>query len=228
MAKHNELNWTLLEDAQAVAKACADQVMLSAEQAINQRGSFHLVLAGGTTPAKAYALLAEQATDWSKWYFYYGDERCLPVDDNERNSVMARSAWLDKIPLQAGQHFPIPAELGPDKGAEEYLAAISANLPFDLVLLGMGEDGHTASLFPNQAWQQDAKIIAVTDSPKPPPQRVSLGPALIHSARQRLYIITGASKADAIQQWREQADLPIRRSALPGDRILIDRAAWGR
>ncbi len=227
MTSHKELNWKIFDTPDAVADACVNTIIKTAEESIAQRGAFHLVLAGGTTPKQAYQQLAEKSLDWSKWYFYYGDERCLGIDNAERNSLMAQQAWLDKIDLDNEHHFPIPAELGAEKGAEQYLDMIGKDRVFDLVLLGMGEDGHTASLFPNQSWQADAKVIAVHDSPKPPADRVSLGPALIHTARHRLFMVSGAGKAEAIQQWRKDADLPIKLAARPGDSVLIDKSAWG-
>lgn len=227
MTRVDQLNWDIKDNADQVAEATVDLILRSAIDAVADHGCFRLVLAGGGTPRKAYEQLARQALDWSQWLFYYGDERCLPTDHEERNSMMARQSWLDKIGLQPAQHFPIPAELGAEAGAEKYRRMLEAIEAFDLVLLGMGEDGHTASLFPNQAWQPEARVIAVNDAPKPPPQRISLGPALIHAARQRCFIVTGAGKADAIGQWKNGMVLPISRAALPGDRVIIDKAAWG-
>jgi 6-phosphogluconolactonase len=227
MTSPQSLHWQLKHDAETVARSVAKLILQSASAAIADHGSFRLVLAGGTTPRRAYEILADCNSDWSRWYFYYGDERCLPVDHEERNSVMVQTSWLDKIQLGSGQHFPMAAELGPQAGAEHYRQLIENIDAFDLVLLGMGEDGHTASLFPNQLWQPQARVLAVEDAPKPPPQRVSLGPAVIHQARQRCFVVTGDSKADAVAQWRQGADLPIARAALDGDPVIIDQAAWG-
>jgi len=227
MTSSDQLNWDIKDHADQVARATVDVIVDAAARAIAERGCFRLVLAGGSTPRTAYEQLAQLPLDWSNWYFYYGDERCLPVDHEERNSVMARHAWLNKIQLDQSRHFPIPAELGAEDGAEKYRQTIADIEAFDLLLLGMGEDGHTASLFPNQLWQPDAEVIPVYDAPKPPPQRISLGPAVIHRARQRCFIITGAGKADAIAEWKNNGDLPISRAALPGDRVIIDKSAWG-
>lgn len=227
MTSHTELKWILKDTATQVAEATARYVIERAQRAIARRGSFHLVLAGGTTPRKAYEKLAAHKLDWSSWYFYYGDERCLPVDDPERNSLMAQHVWLDKIHVDPDHHFPIPAELGADAGAQRYLQTIAGVKRFDLVLLGMGEDGHTASLFPGRPWQADARVLAVHDSPKPPPKRVSLGPALIQGARRRCFIVTGAGKANAVAQWRRDETLPIQQAAMPKDTVIIDRPAWG-
>jgi 6-phosphogluconolactonase len=229
MTSHSELKWLIKDTATQVAEATEKFVIERAQRAIAKRGCFHLVLAGGTTPRKAYEKLATHKLDWSAWRFYYGDERCLPTDDPERNSLMAEQAWLQRIRINPEQHFPIPAELGPEAGAEQYLQVLETQgiERFDLVLLGMGEDGHTASLFPGHEWSEQARMLAVHDSPKPPPERVSLGPALIHAARRRCFIVTGGGKAAAVQQWREDQPLPIQQAASAGDTVIIDRAAWG-
>ena len=228
MPTYKDLIWDIYEDAEAVAGAVVKAVISHAKQSITQRGEFHLVLAGGTTPRQAYEQLARKNIDYSHWYFYYGDERCLPTSDEERNNVMAQQAWLDHIELRPEQHLAIPAELGAEQGAKKYLATIGKDRIFDLVLLGMGEDGHTASLFPDHPWQTDAKMLAVHGSPKPPADRVSMGPALLQAAHARLMIITGENKQEAVKQWREkEKDLPIKIIAQPADRIVIDKAAYG-
>lgn len=226
MTTFSQLNWHIKNNADEVATATVNYIIECANHAIQDHGCFRLVLAGGTTPEKAYQMLAQLNIDWSAWKFFYGDERCLPADDSERNSIMAKRSWLDHIAVNENQHFPVPAERGAELAATQYLTSIRNELPFDLVLLGMGEDGHTASLFPGHPWQADAEVIAVHNSPKPPADRVSLGPAILHSARKRLFIITGNNKADAIEQWRKNADLPIKLTARPGDDVFIDKPAW--
>jgi 6-phosphogluconolactonase len=227
MTSTENLHWQLEETAEAVAQTVAGLILQSAAAAIDDHQCFRLVLAGGTTPKRTYEILANSDCDWTGWHFYYGDERCLPVDHKERNSVMVQRCWLNGIHLDSGRHFPMAAELGPEAGAEHYRKIIADIDTFDLVLLGMGEDGHTASLFPNQPWQPQARVIAVNNAPKPPPQRISLGAATIQGAQRRCFIVTGQAKAKAVTQWRRGVDLPIARLALNGDQIIIDRAAWG-
>ncbi len=221
------LRWQVEDTADAVADAVAELILRSATAAIADRQCFRLVLAGGTTPKKIYEILANSDCDWTQWRFYYGDERCLPANHKERNSVMAQNCWLDRIHLHDHQHFPMAAELGAEAGAEHYRGIIAGIDAFDLVLLGMGEDGHTASLFPNRPWQPRARVIAVDDAPKPPAQRISLGPAAIHGARRRCFIITGKAKREAVSRWRQGAELPVALAALDDDPVMIDRAAWG-
>jgi 6-phosphogluconolactonase len=129
----------VLVDAEAVAQRACEWLAAAAAVAIRERGVFRLVLAGGGTPQRAYDLLAVTAQDWDQWEIFWGDERCLPVDHQERNSRMS---------LPTARRFPIPAELGAVAAAVAYAQTISEKLPFDVVMLGMGEDGHTASLFP--------------------------------------------------------------------------------
>lgn len=217
---------TLFDDKAAVAQAAADAILTAADEAIERHGRFRLCLAGGTTPTAAYTLLADAAADWSCWWIYHGDERCLPVSDPERNSLVADQAWLNKVPVPRGQVFAIPAEIGAEAAAEAYELIIAAALPFDLVLLGMGEDGHTASLFPGRKVPDDRLAMPVHDSPKPPPDRVSLTTHAFSQSEQLLILVTGSGKADAIRNWSAGEPLPVSQVATAAQsRVLIDRAA---
>jgi 6-phosphogluconolactonase len=218
------MNWRVLADAEAVAAEAVQRILLSAQEAIADRGVFSLVLAGGSTPSRAYQLLATQDQDWSAWQFYFGDERCLSVGDPERNSVMAAANLFRYIPVQQEQIHVIPAELGAEAAAPAYEQEITPVQPFDLVLLGLGEDGHTASLFPGQEHPQDRLVVAVHDAPKPPPDRVSLNYGTLAAARARLFLVSGKGKADAVRKWRNGQDIPV--AHLPDSEILIDEAAW--
>jgi len=170
------------------------------------------VLAGGNTPREVYRTLRAD-TDWSHWQVYFGDERCLPADDAERNSAMAADAWLDHVPIPRGQVHAIPAELGARAAALAYAETLRGIGDFDLVLLGLGEDGHTASLFPGRDWGLSADApdaLAVFDAPKPPPQRVSLSASRLSRTREALFLIAGEAKRSAVAQWRAGAAIPAR------------------
>lgn len=216
----------LFDDKAAVARSAAQHILAAAGSAIERHGQFRLCLAGGTTPTAAYELLAGADADWAYWWIYHGDERCLPVEDQERNSLAADKAWLSQVPLPREQVFAIPAERGPAAAAECYEAIVETALPFDLVLLGIGEDGHTASLFPGRTLPDDRLVVPVYDSPKPPPERVSLTiPALSQSDRV-LILVTGEGKADAVRRWSEGEPLPVARAAASARTlVLMDRAA---
>ena len=219
----------ILDDPQAVAAAAARHVLEIAGQAIETRDHFRIVLAGGSTPQACYQLLAGSDADWSRWSVAYGDERCLPADHPERNSRMASQAWLERVAIPPQQHYPIPAELGAADGAEVYTKTIVELLPFDLVLLGMGEDGHTASLFPGQQLDPDRLVQPVWDAPKPPAQRISLDYRTLAESHRTLILVTGAGKAEAIRQWRQGEPLPIARLSTlsPQPLLIMDRAAAG-
>jgi 6-phosphogluconolactonase len=216
----------VLPSAAAVAKRAAALVLAAAERAIGQRGAFSLVLAGGTTPMACYEHLAGASADWGQWHVYFGDERCLAPGDPERNSAMAATSLLDRVAIPTSQVHPIPAERGADTGAAHYLPVVATALPFDLVLLGMGEDGHTASLFPGHRHPDEALVVPVCGAPKPPPERVSLGAAALANCRQLLVLVTGSGKRPAMQAWKSGEDLPIARVA-QGDhcRLLLSEDA---
>ena len=221
-------DWHTFDDAEAVAQATAERILKAATQAIDDRGCFKLVLAGGTTPAAAYRLLRTADADWDKWFIYFGDERGLPADHPERNSVMARENWLVHVAIPTENIFPIPTEQGIEMAVEKYTAVVAAVLPFDLVLLGMGEDGHTASLFPGHPLDASATVVAVRDAPKPPPQRVSLGLAALNAAREVLIIVTGRGKQVAVRRWKQGEDLPVAHvHGQEGVDVYIDSAALG-
>jgi len=205
----NNSRWHYLETAEDVAQAACRQILNAATSAISERGKFKLVLAGGGTPEKVYRLLAESNADWANWHIYYGDERCLPADHQDRNSLMASRVLLDKVAIPANQIFTMPAELGPEVAADRYKLDVAKAGTFDMVLLGMGEDGHTASLFPGHQHQQDELVHAVYNSPKPPPERISLSARALSNTRELIFLITGANKQEAVNLWRSGSDLPV-------------------
>jgi 6-phosphogluconolactonase len=223
------VHWRILPDAAAVVEAARERILSAAREAIQAHGVFKLVLAGGSTPQAIYRALARTEQDWTRWQVYFGDERCLPADDPERNSRMADEAWLDHVALPAGSLHAIPAEEGPEAAAGAYAEVVVDAMPFDLVLLGLGEDGHTASLFPGQRHDEHEWVHAVHGAPKPPPERVSLSLRALGSTRHCLFLITGEGKREAVGAWRRGADLPAARVAeAAGAEVLADEAAAGR
>ncbi|MGZ8911346.1 MAG: 6-phosphogluconolactonase [Methylococcaceae bacterium] len=221
------IRWHVLNTADEVATAVYQQILEAAELAIAQNGKFKLVLAGGATPEKVYRLLSKADADWGKWFIYYGDERCLPVDHADRNSLMATTALLEKVAIPEAHIFPIYAELGPEQGAEHYQKVVADALPFDMALLGMGEDGHTASLFPGHVHNADELAHAVYNSPKPPPERVSISAKALSKSSQVIFLVTGKNKQEAVQNWRSGQDLPVATiiSENPVD-VYIDSDAY--
>lgn len=220
-------HWQVFDNPEQVAEAAYKAILLAAETAIAERGQFKIVLAGGTTPEKVYRLLAHAETNWSLWHVYYGDERCLPADDSDRNSVMAEQAFLSKVAIPKAQIFTIPAELGNEQAAILYRQLLKDALPFDLVLLGMGEDGHTASLFPGHQHDEGELAHAVYNSPKPPPERVSISAKALSNAQQVIFLVTGANKQDAVKWWRSGHELPVTQIINEHLTVLIDADALG-
>ncbi len=217
-----------LDTAQTVASETACLIRSAAARAIARRGRFDLVLAGGRTPLAAYTLLVGEPADWDRWHIFLGDERCLPADDSGRNSVAATRTFVSRVPIPQENIHWIAAERGPAEAAMDYQAEIADRLPFDLVLLGMGDDGHTASLFPGHETPPGRLVIPVYNSPKPPSERVSLTPLALAGCRELLILVTGADKAPAFAAWRAGADLPVARVASLGPaRVLVDLAAAG-
>ncbi|MCK5664596.1 MAG: 6-phosphogluconolactonase [Thiotrichaceae bacterium] len=220
--------WHQFDTSTLVADAVLEQIIQSAARAISERGIFKIVLAGGSTPEKIYQQLVDANTNWSKWMIYYGDERCLPADDKDRNSIMASNALLSKVGIPEANIFTMPAELGAAEAAEKYRVAIADVDQFDLVLLGMGEDGHTASLFPGHINDQQETVHEVYNSPKPPSDRISLSAKTLANTRQLFFIVTGSSKIDPVKQWKQGADLTVASiSPVTGVDIYIDKAAVG-
>ncbi|HEY2599575.1 MAG TPA: 6-phosphogluconolactonase [Candidatus Dormibacteraeota bacterium] len=211
--------FTVLDSPEDVAAAGAAAIA----QAL-QEGSRTLVLAGGTTPARCYELLAELPVEWGRVTVLFGDERCVPPDHPDSNYRMCRAKLLDKV-APATVHR-MPAELGPDEGAIEYAATIARLVPLDVVVLGIGEDGHTASLFPGHpVLEAKGLVTGVRNSPKPPPERVTLTLPALQGARRVIVLATGAGKAQAIDLAKRQK---VPSGMIAGARWLIDRAAAGR
>ena len=220
--------WHRMPDPEALVRAVTQRIIELAHTAIATHAGFRIVLAGGSTPQAVYRELVDASTDWSRWRVYFGDERCLPVDDPERNSVMATHSWLGQVPIPDSNIHPIRAELGPEAAASRYASVIAEARPFDLVLLGMGEDGHTASLFPGQQLDESVSVHPVHHAPKPPPERVSLGLAALNDSEEVLILVAGGSKRDAVQRWRAGAGLPVAGiCGRHGVDVYIDAAADG-
>jgi 6-phosphogluconolactonase len=203
--------WHTFSSAIELEKTVVEKILLSASISIKKLNAFHIVLAGGTTPRHVYELLKASESHWQAWHVYFGDERCLPVDHPERNSLMASLAWLNEVPIPAAQIHPIAAEQGARIGADNYAELLTQVKIFDLVLLGLGEDGHTASLFPDHlAGEQpnSPATLAVFDAPKPPAERVSLSAHRLGNAHEVIFLVTGKNKKEAIDHWRAGVAIP--------------------
>jgi len=219
------------ENPDAVADAAARRVAEAAALAIAARGRFSIALSGGRTPRGLYQRLAAGVTppiDWSRMRIYFADERAVPPDDPESNFRLARETLIDPAGIPPKNVHRMKGEY-PDLAAavEEYEAHLGE--PLDLVVLGLGEDGHIASLFPGRGAVLETvhRVAAVLDAPKPPPRRLTLTPRALAEAREVLVLVTGSEKAAAAARALETSgpasELPAR---LVRDRVwLLDRAA---
>ncbi|MEO6689226.1 MAG: 6-phosphogluconolactonase [Dokdonella sp.] len=208
-----QVRWLPVADTRGMQRIARERILAAAAEAILARGCFRIVLSGGSTPRRTFLSLRDSDTDWSRWQVFFGDERCLSIDDPERNSRMARDAWLDHVAIPSECIHAIPAEFGADAAARAYADVLRDVGDFDLVILGLGEDGHTASLFPDHDWgtAPDAPdTLSVQDAPKPPAQRVTLSAARLARARAVLFLVEGESKHAAIARWRAGENIPAR------------------
>ena len=224
-------NWQVFHSPQLLANETLESIIELASEAINEREAFHFVTAGGTTPMQIYKMLAEfektsegQEMNWQQWFIYIGDERCLPVSDTERNSLALQNAWLNDSAIPAENVFIMPAELGAKEAAKRYESVVKG-VEFDLVLLGMGEDGHTASLFPDHSHDDEAGQLVQTEfaSPKAPPERVTLSAACLANTRQLFKLVTGAGKQQAVTEWLAGKKLPIAEVNAEETAVLISQ-----
>jgi 6-phosphogluconolactonase len=221
--------WQVSPNPESLRDAAVAIIDREARQAIATSGEFHIVLSGGNTPRAVHERLVSLKTDWSAWHIYFGDERCLPTPHPERNSCTAHDAWLGCVGIPPMQIHMIPAELGAVRAAQEYTKVLREVGEFDLVMLGLGEDGHTASLFPGHEWgtaENSPDVLAVHDAPKPPPERVSLSAARLSRARRVMFLVSGASKRDAVSKWRAGELIPASAIApQSGVDVLLESAA---
>jgi 6-phosphogluconolactonase len=188
----------------------AGEVMVrTINEFVKTNGTFSLVLSGGSTPRILYRMLSRQFLDeipWTKVHVFWGDERYVPHGDSQSNYRMAREALLDHVPCPAGNVHPMPTHFSdPDAAAQDYEKTLKRYFPeslpgFDLVLLGLGEEGHTASLFPRSAaLEEKSRWVVAVKAPAEPPLRITLTlPALAHAANV-YFLVAGSAKAQALQ-----------------------------
>jgi 6-phosphogluconolactonase len=230
----------VFESPPEVAAAVADLFVSAANDAIRQRGGFFVALAGGRTPRAAYELLGaderREAIDWLRVHVYFGDERCVPPESAESNYRMAFEALLSKVPIPPRNVHRMHGEEQPPRAARAYaqkLVETMAELPrFDLLLLGMGADGHTASLFPGTDPRTDEDLLVRAPFVEQLGEhRLTLTPLVINNSRQVAIAVEGAAKAPALAAVRDGPYDPLRYPAqivAPSDgklQWLVDRAA---
>jgi 6-phosphogluconolactonase len=202
---------TIYSDIDTLSQEAARYVVRVASESIATHGRFTLALAGGSTPKKLYGLLASEPyrdqIDWALTEIFWSDERCVPPDSEDSNYHLAQEVLLSKVPISADQIHRMPADADDrDQASLTYIQEIQRvfgtnGIPsFDLLQLGMGPEGHTASLFPHQAsLHEQTRLIMPVTVPKPPPPRLTFTPLLLNAATHILFLVTGQDKADALQ-----------------------------
>ncbi|HKO49319.1 MAG TPA: 6-phosphogluconolactonase [Polyangiaceae bacterium] len=215
-------------DSNQLAELAAERIAQALKKAISADGAASLALAGGSTPRAAYEALAKiPGIDWSKVSVYFGDERAVPPTHPDSNFSMAQAALFERVALPAANIHRIEAE-GPDRdaAARAYEALLPASI--SVMVLGIGEDGHTASLFPGSpALNERTRRVLPVIGPKPPPQRLSVTPPVIEAAGLCIMIASGAGKAEPVRRaLRDPLDIQTTPSSLARNGLwLLDRAA---
>ena len=209
-----------------VFKAAADLILQLCERSIATKGTFTIALSGGNTPKKLYELLAQapyvKKINWKKIFVFWGDERCVPVYNEENNSHMASVALLSNVPIPKENIFPVPVNFEPSKAAARYEQMIKTFFKekephFDLILLGLGEDGHTASLFPGTDILDEKKaLVKQVYSKEKNMYRISFTIPLINDARHILFLVTGKEKSSIIGKLFAK---PAKKNVLPAQLI---------
>jgi len=205
-------NVRVFPDSARLARAVVARIVAVARSASAARGRFALALSGGSTPRAVYAALAEPAVtlqvDWNDVHLFFGDERCVPPDHADSNYRMVQEALFQHGLIPASNIHRLPTELPPAQAAEEYerdlRAFFGASPQFDLALLGLGDDGHTASLFPDApALAETERWVTVVEHTTPPPPlvtRLTLTLPVFQAAREILFLVAGANKAERLAQ----------------------------
>lgn len=249
---------TTCPDAESVAERAAAFAARHLKLAYEQRGVAHVALSGGTTPGRTYELLGAAAEDLAGVEVWFADERCVGPDDADSNYRLARETLLAAAGIAPERVHRMEGELGPAEGAARYAEALRAGVAgqagvaagqddvpaarggvtagqdgvpvLDLVILGIGPDGHVASLFPGASTLEasaEAVCLGVSDSPKPPPERITLSLAVLRAARVCMLLATGPSKADAVNAMLGEPTRHVPASLLRRERltVLVDDAA---
>ena len=234
-----DADFRILPDAASAARAAAHLGAAFAREAVMKRKRFTLALAGGSTPRSVYAALAAEPTEavpWKDAFVFFGDERCVPPDDPASNFRMANETLLSKVGVSPDRVFRMRGEAAdPDAEARRYEDVLRREAPdgLDLVFLGMGDDGHTASLFPQSpALDERSRWVLPSQAPPGvvPAGRLTLTLPAIAAARRVVFLVTGAAKRDALLRVRRRLE-PLPPAARVGAREvtlwIVDVAATG-
>jgi len=239
-----ERNVQILSDLEAISHEAASLFVSTSRNSIATRKKFAVAISGGSTPRRLYTLLGSSSyrdqVDWQKVHFFWADERCVPKEDEASNFKVAFDRLLSKVPVPDGHIHRIKGEEEPEKAAGDYEAdirkffGVSGFPVFDLVLLGMGEDGHTASLFSgSKSLEETARLAVAVYLDKPNRNRITLTLPVLNNAAQILFLLAGKSKAAVLSEILSDGE---KKREFPAGRIrpvkgkvtwLIDREAVG-
>ena len=221
------MSFTSFPSLLSLSEAAATEIVQLEEHSIKERGKFSLVLSGGETPKTLYKLLATKyrdKIDWQHVHLYWGDERYVPHDDPASNYRMAYETLISKIDIPKENTHPIPTDFeNPQDAANAYASVVKNAMPFDLILLGLGDDGHIASLFPGPGGGdagRHAELVIVTHSPKPPATRISLTMRVINESRNVFFLVSGKEKKEAFDRVMK-GDL-----SLPASHVQAKQTTW--
>jgi 6-phosphogluconolactonase len=218
-------------DAAALATGAEELILGLAEEAVRNRKRFNLALCGGSTPRELYARLGEGSREapWGDTHFYFSDERCVPPEDEQSNYGMAARLFFSKAAIPPANIHRVRGELPPEEAAELYAHEVEQAGRFDLILLGMGEDGHTASLFPGSpVLMETSRKVAAVYAAHLRSWRVTFTLPQINAARNVAFLVSGAGKAETFRQVMAGSRLPARRVKPRKGNLfwLVDEAAY--
>jgi len=197
-------------DKELLASELADELARQIRMTVETKGFCHMVFPGGSSPRAVLRYLREKEVPWRMLHLYPSDERCLPIKDPERNDRLIDELLVPYVPLLEENIHRIPAELGPEEGAFRYSEVLRKIPVFDIVLLGVGADGHTASLFPDHpSISDDRDAVPVTDAPKLPQSRVSIGLRRLQQAHHRHVIVLGREKKNLFLSPQRSSNAPV-------------------
>ncbi len=236
-----EMDTRVFADLDGLSHAALNELLRVMHEAIDQRGRFAIALAGGRTPARLYSLWShEQPMPWDRVQLFWGDERFVPHNDLLSNFRMVREALIAHVPIPPANVYPIPTDQpSPEQAAQAYESTLRAFFgaaapAFDLVLLGLGPEGHTASLFPGSPVLDEKKqLVAAVKAPANPPNRITLTPVVLNLARNTFFLVSGTDKRAIITALRQEP--PTTADQFPAARVrpagpvvwFLDRGAYG-
>jgi 6-phosphogluconolactonase len=214
-------NWFFFKDIDKLSEQLANEILDIAKNSIKLNNNFKIVLAGGTSVINLYKILRNSKSDWRRWQIYIGDERCLPLQDNDRNDHIINKVWLNSSPIPKQNINFMHAELGADNGALHYEKMLKNIGDFDIVLLSIGEDGHAASLFPDHLYNEKKSVVVERNSPKYPKDRISMSYSRLNQSKNIFKVVNGSSKQNALNLWLEGAVLPINKINGYSEKVYI-------